>query len=86
MVQKSMKKLFVGLAAFSYAATICASANTLSQSKNFFQPRAFSANLAREMLLEGFEHRDSQGWYGTFSANAVLAFEFITKPVVDFDS
>jgi len=67
-----MKKIFVSLAAFSYAATICASANTLSQSKNFFQPRAFSANLAREMLLEGFEDRESKGWYGTFSADAVF--------------
>ena len=74
MVKKSMKKLFVGLAAFSYAVTISASASAdvLSTSKNFFQPRAFSANLAREMMLEGFKHRDSQGWYGEFSADAVF--------------
>jgi hypothetical protein len=70
MVKKSMKKLFVGLAAFSYAATMSASADALSTSKNFFQPRAFSANLAREMLLEGFKHRDAEGWYGEFSADA----------------
>jgi len=70
MVKKSMKKLFVGLAAFSYAATMSASADALSTSKNFFQPRAFSANLAREMLLEGSKHRDSEGWYGEFSADA----------------
>jgi hypothetical protein len=69
MVKESMKKLLVGLAAFSYAATISASADTLSTSKNYFQPRAFSANLAREMLLEGFKHRDSDGWYGEFSAD-----------------
>ena len=66
-----MKKLFVGLAAVSYAATISASADALSTSKNFFQPRAFSANLAREMLLEGSKHRDAEGWYGEFSADAV---------------
>ncbi len=70
MVKKSMKKLFVGLAVFSYAATMSASASALSTSKNFFQPRAFSANLAREMLLEGGKHRDSEGWYGEFSADA----------------
>jgi len=70
MVKKSMKKLFVGFAALSYAATMSASANALSESKNFFQPRAFSANLAREMLLEGSKHRDSEGWYGEFSADA----------------
>jgi hypothetical protein len=69
MVQQSIKKLFVGLAAFSCAATMSASAETLSTSKNYFQPRAFSANLAREMLLEGFKHRDSDGWYGEFSAD-----------------
>ncbi|MDP3787685.1 MAG: hypothetical protein Q8Q60_00020 [Candidatus Chromulinivorax sp.] len=69
MVKKSMKKLFVGLAAFS-AVSICASADTLTTSQNFFQPRAFSANLAREMLMEGSKHRDSNGWYGEFSATA----------------
>ena len=71
MVKKSMKQLFVGLAAFSYAATMSASADVLSISKNFFQPRAFSANLAREMLMQGSKHRDSEGWYGEFSATAV---------------
>jgi len=70
MVKKSMKKLLVGLAALSYAAAMPASANALSTSKNFFQPRAFSANLAREMLLEGSVHTDSSGWYGEFSADA----------------
>lgn len=69
MVKKSMKKLFVGLAAFS-AVSICASADNLTTSRNFFQPRAFSANLAREMLMEGSKHRDSDGWYGEFSATA----------------
>jgi hypothetical protein len=70
MVTKSMKKLLVGLAAFS-AASICASsADTLAVSQNFFQPRAFSANLAREMLMEGSKHKDANGWYGEFSATA----------------
>ena len=69
MVKKSMKKLFVTLAAFS-AASLSASADTLATSQNFFQPRAFSANLAREMLMEGSKHRDSDGWYGEFSATA----------------
>jgi len=70
MVNKSIKKLFVSLAAFS-ALQLSASADSLSTSKNFFQPRAFSANLAREMLMEGSKHRDSDGWYGEFSATAV---------------
>jgi len=69
MVKKSMKTLFVGIAALS-AASIYSSADTLTQSSNFFQPRAFSANLAREMLMEGSKHRDSDGWYGEFSATA----------------
>ncbi len=69
MVKKSMKKLLVGLAAFS-AVGISASADTLTTSQNYFQPRAFSANLAREMLMEGSKHRDSDGWYGEFSATA----------------
>jgi len=69
MVKKSMKKLFVGLAALS-AVGISASADNLTISRNFFQPRAFSANLAREMLMEGSKHRDSDGWYGEFSATA----------------
>ena len=70
MVTKSMKKLLIGFAAFS-AASICASsADTLTISQNFFQPRAFSANLAREMLMEGSKHKDANGWYGEFSATA----------------
>ncbi len=69
MVKKSMKKLFVTLAAFS-AVSLSASADTLTTSQNFFQPRAFSANLAREMLMEGSKHRDTNGWYGEFSATA----------------
>jgi len=68
MVKKSMKNLLVGLA-FS-AATISATTENLTTSSNFFQPRAFSANLAREMLMEGSKHRDSEGWYGEFSATA----------------
>ncbi|MBP6869922.1 hypothetical protein KBC04_03510 [Candidatus Babeliales bacterium] len=68
MVKKSMKKLLVGLALS--AGTISANAETLTTSTNFFQPRAFSANLAREMLMEGSKHRDSEGWYGEFSATA----------------
>lgn len=70
MVKKSMKKLFVGLAAISAASMVCASSDNLTQSHNYFQPRAFSANLAREMLMEGSKHRDSDGWYGEFSATA----------------
>ncbi|MGZ6254634.1 MAG: hypothetical protein ACXWL5_01425 [Candidatus Chromulinivorax sp.] len=71
MVKKSMKQILLGLAAFS-AASVCAEElSNLSTSKNFFQPRAFSANLAREMLMEGSKHRDSNGWYGEFSAAAI---------------
>lgn len=69
MVKKSMKLLFVGLAAFSAASISAGAADTLATSKGFFQPRAFSANLAREMMLEGSKHRDSDGWYGLFSAD-----------------
>ena len=72
MVKKSMKKLLVGLAAFS-AVSIYASAPVVpTTSHNFFQPRAFSANLAREMMMEGSKHRDSDGWYGEFSATAAF--------------
>ncbi len=69
MVKKSMKKILIGLAAFS-AVSVSASSDTLTTSQNYFQPRAFSANLAREMLMEGTKHRDSDGWYGEFSATA----------------
>jgi len=65
MVNKSMKKLFVGFA-FLSAASVQAVAP--SQSKNLFQPRAFSANIAREMLMEGNKHEDSNGCYGEFAA------------------
>jgi hypothetical protein len=67
MIRKSIKKLFVGFAVFS-AASICAHSDTLTTSQNFFQPRAFSANLAREMLMEGSKHKDSDSWCGKFSA------------------
>jgi len=66
MVKKSMKTLFVGLAALS--ASISASGDTLTQSNGFFQPRAFSANLVREMLMQGSKFKESDGWYGEFSA------------------
>ena len=71
MVKKSMKKLFVALAAFS-AVGISASADVVTTSHNYFQPRAFSANLAREMMMEGSKHRDDDGWYGEFSATAAF--------------
>ncbi len=89
MVKKSMKKLFVGLAAFS-AVSICANTEALTTSQNFFQPRAFSANLAREMLMEGSKHRDSNGWYGEFSATAAYQRSWSqgveTADGVDLDS
>lgn len=70
MVKNSIKTLFVGLAALSAAGLCASNENNLTTSRNFFQPRAFSANLAREMLMEGSKHRDSEGWYGEFSATA----------------
>src|SRR3990167_6522892 len=72
MVHKPMKNLFVSLAIFSTLQTLNASSlNTLSTSKNFFQPRPASANLAREMLMEpGAHHRSSDSWYGEFAATA----------------
>lgn len=71
MVNKSMKKLFVGLAVLSTAANLSADA-VQSTSKGFFQPRAASANIAREMLMQqyGNQHRNSEGWYGEFAATA----------------
>ena len=72
MVKESIKKIIIGLAAFSTINLFGSSGGqTLSMSKNFFQPRAFSANLSREMLMEGFKHRDLDEWYGEFSATAV---------------
>jgi hypothetical protein len=65
MVKKSMKKLFVGLAVLSAASTCQAD---VSLSKGFFQPRAASANLSRELLMEGLHKRNSDGWYGEFAA------------------
>jgi len=73
MVKKSMKKLFVGLAVLSTAGSLCASTDgsTFSTSQGFFQPRPASANIAREMLMEpASKHRNSEGWYGEFSATA----------------
>lgn len=69
MVKKTIKKLFVGVAVLS-ASSMFAETESLTTSSNYFQPRAFSANLAREMLMEGSKHRDSMGWYGEFSATA----------------
>ncbi len=65
MVKKSMKKLFVGLAVLSAASTCQAD---VSLSKGFFQPRAASANLSREMMMEGLHKRNSDHWYGEFAA------------------
>ncbi|AXK60293.1 hypothetical protein [Candidatus Chromulinivorax destructor] len=67
MVNKSMKKLFVGLAVLSTAASLHSEA-VQSTSKGFFQPRAASANIAREMLMQPNEQKHSDGWYGNFSA------------------
>ena len=75
MVKKSMKKLFVGLAVLSTMGTLSASSASVSApeafstSKGFFQPRPASANIAREMMMEpATKHRNSEGWYGEFSA------------------
>lgn len=69
MVNKSMKKLFVGLAVLSTAANMSAAA-VESTSKGFFAPRASSANIAREMLMQPNQLKHSDGWYGSFSATA----------------
>ncbi|MBV8661054.1 MAG: hypothetical protein JO129_02830 [Candidatus Dependentiae bacterium] len=72
MVKKSIKKFIIGLAAFSTINLLGSSGGSdLSISKSFFQPRAFSANLSREMMMEGFKHNDLGEWYGDFSATAV---------------
>lgn len=67
MVNKSMKKLFVGLAVLSTAANLSAAA-VQSQSKGFFQPRPSSANVAREMLMQPNHHEQREGWGANFSA------------------
>jgi len=69
MVNKSIKKLFVGFA-FLSATNLVVASQALTTSQNFLQPRAFSTNIAREMLMEGAKHRDSDGWYGLFSMTA----------------
>src|SRR3989338_902190 len=82
MVKKSMKKLLVSVAVLS-AAGICASADNLTMSRNLFQPRAFSANLAREMLMEGSKQKESDSWYGEFSATAAYQRSLGQNPNAD---
>ena len=73
------KIVFTGLAIFSTASVLSASAPSaassasagdgFSTSKGFLQPRASSANIAREMLMEpGAQQPSSGSWYGEFSA------------------
>jgi len=86
MVNKSMKKLFVGLAVLSSATAFASSSssdsNSLSTSKGFFQPRAASANIAREMMMQPNDlHMNSEGWYGGFSATAFYQRNWNQSPV-----
>ena len=84
MVKKSMKKLFVGLAVLTSATAFASSsaAEGLSTSKGFFQPRSASANIAREMMMQpGAKHRNSEGWYGEFSATAFYQRNWNQAPV-----
>lgn len=85
MVKKSMKKLFVGLAVLTSATAFASSGSgseALSTSKGFFQPRAASANIAREMMMQpGAKHRNSEGWYGEFSATAFYQRNWNQAPV-----
>lgn len=67
MVDKTIKKFFIGLAIIS-ALRIYSTDNRLAMSKNYFQPRAFSANLAREMLMQGSIDQQADGWFTNFSA------------------
>src|SRR3990167_7173664 len=64
---------------FSITLTILSMSNLLtcsglapqefSISKNFFQPRPASANIAREMMMQPTTlHKNTDGWYGNFSA------------------
>jgi len=51
------------------ASSSISSENTFNTSKGFLQPRASSANIAREMLMEaGAQQQSSGSWYGKFSA------------------
>lgn len=70
MVQKSIKKLCVGLVLITSACNISADA-TQATSKGFLQPRASSANIAREMMMESNDqHKTSGSWFGELSATA----------------
>lgn len=69
MVEKTIKKIFIRLAIISAFLSDAADTN-LTVSKNYFQPRAFSANLAREMLMQGTINQQTDGWFTDFSATA----------------
>jgi len=85
MVKKSMKKLFVGLAVVTSATAFASSGSaseSLSSSKGFFQPRAASANIAREMMMQpSGKYKNSEGWYGEFSATAFYQRNWNQSPV-----
>lgn len=70
MVEKTIKKFFIGLTIIS-TLTIYTVDDRLAMSKNYFQPRAFSANLAREMLMQASVDQQADGWFTDFSATAV---------------
>ncbi|MBP6869923.1 hypothetical protein KBC04_03515 [Candidatus Babeliales bacterium] len=66
MVEQSIKKIFMGLAIVSGLNIFADTTPTMS--KNFFQPRAFSANIAREMLMQGSTDKQKNEWFVDFSA------------------
>ena len=69
-MMKNFKRLFATL---TLLATATASANSdVAISKNLFLQRAFSANIARELLMEGHvTSTDFDGFYSFFSATGV---------------
>jgi hypothetical protein len=68
--KKSLRLLFTTLTMLA-TATLSAD-STVSISKNLFLQRAFSANIARELLMEGHvTSTDFDGFYSFFSATGV---------------
>jgi len=71
-MRNSIKKLSMSFAILSINSSVIYSGlapQEFSISKNFFQPRPASANIAREMMMQpNIIQKDSGGWYGNFTA------------------
>jgi len=72
MMQFSIKKFIITFTILSMHSLLTCSGlapQEFSISKNFFQPRPASANIAREMMMQPNNiHKNTDGWYGNISA------------------